>query len=94
MRLTIPKLTDLPKKSLQPGVKNVLNKPSANSNNGLLPPLHIKLGHIKSSVSRMNQEGKVLKYLREIFPRLSDARVKDGIFIGLEIWEHLRNPAW
>lgn len=30
----------------------------------------------------MNKDGKGFKYLRQVFPQLSDAKLKEGIFIG------------
>jgi hypothetical protein len=72
-------------------MKNVLNEPLINPKKGLLPPLHIKLGLMKSFARRMKQEGEACKYLSGKFPRLSDAIFKDGIFIGLQIWELLRD---
>jgi hypothetical protein len=57
-------------------VKNVLNAPLVNPETVLLPPLHIKLGLMKSFVRRMKQEGEAYKFLRGKFPRLSDAKSK------------------
>ena len=35
----------------------------------------------------MDQEGEAFKYLRLKFPRLSDAKIKEGIFVGPQIRE-------
>lgn len=68
-----------------PGKANVKCKPLVDPQSILLPPLHIKLGLMKNFVKAMNKEGEGFKYLREIFPQLSDAKLKEGIFVGPEI---------
>jgi hypothetical protein len=35
----------------------------------------------------MNKHGKVLEYLRVKVPKFSNAKLKEGIFIGLQICE-------
>ena len=42
-------------------------------------------GLIKNFVKVMNREGQAFKYLREKFPRLNDAKIKEGIFVGPQI---------
>ena len=44
----------------------------------MLPPLHIKLGLMKNFVKAM----PAFNYLAEKFPRLSEAKIKEGIFAG------------
>ena len=51
----------------------------------LMPPLHIKLGLMKQFVKALNQESDAFKYLLEFFPKLSEAKIKGGIFVGPEI---------
>jgi hypothetical protein len=46
------------------------------------PPLHLKQGLIKMFVKLMNKEGKGFDYLRQKFPRKSEAKIKEGIFVG------------
>ena len=46
----------------------------------LLPPLYIKLGLMKNLVKAMDQTGSEYKYLAEKFPRLSEAKIKEGLF--------------
>jgi hypothetical protein len=53
----------------------------------LLPPLHIKLGLIKNFVKAMDRSGAGFKYLAEKFPRLSEAKIKEGVFVGPQIRE-------
>lgn len=73
------------RQTLQPGQKNDENHPLVNPQNVLLPPLHIKLGLMKNFVKAMNKNGAAFQYLRQKFPRLSDAKVKEGIFVGPQI---------
>ena len=47
----------------------------------LLPSLHIKLDHMKNSVKGMDKTGRGFEYLRNV----SDAKIKEGIFIGPQV---------
>jgi len=47
--------------------------------------MHLKLGLTKHSVKAMYQEEAAFSYLREKFPRLSEAKLKEGISIGPQI---------
>jgi hypothetical protein len=51
----------------------------------LLPPLHINLGLMKQFVKALPKEGECFKYLCKKFPGLSDAKFKEGIFVGPDI---------
>jgi len=51
----------------------------------LLPPLPIKLGLLKNFVKGMDRTGSAFKYLAEKFPRLSEAKIKEGGFVGPHI---------
>ncbi|XP_025162642.1 uncharacterized protein LOC112590438 [Harpegnathos saltator] len=73
------------RKSLEPGVKNVINETLVDPNKILLPPLHIKLGPMKQFVKALHKEGNGFKYLCTKFSHLSNAKIKEGIFIGLQI---------
>jgi len=42
---------------------------------------------MKNFVQAMNKHGKVFEYLRVKVPKLSDAKLKEGIFTGLQICE-------
>ena len=50
-----------------------------------MPPLHIKLGLIKQFVKALDKDGAAFKYLQNLFPKLSEAKVKGGIFIGPQV---------
>lgn len=51
----------------------------------LLPPLHIKLGLMKQFVKALPKDGECFKYLCEKFPHLSEAKLKEGVFVGPDI---------
>ena len=53
--------------------------------------MHLKLGLIKNSVKAMNQEEADFIYLREKFPRLSEAKLKESIFIGPQIRDLIKD---
>lgn len=74
-----------PRLGFQPGTKNVSNTPLVDSQKVILPPLHIKLGLMKNFVKAMDKEGRAFSYLKQKFPRISDAKIKEGIFVGPQI---------
>ena len=66
---------------------NVENQPLVEPRKILLPSMHLKLGLMKNVVKAMNQEEAAFTYLWEKFPRLSEAKFKEGVFIGPQIWD-------
>jgi hypothetical protein len=46
----------------------------------LLLPLHIKRSLMKNFVKAMDRNDSAFKYLAEKFPRLSEAKIKKGVF--------------
>ena len=50
-----------------------------------MPPLHIKLGLIRQFVTALDKDSAAFKYLQVLFPKLSEAKVKAGIFAGPQI---------
>lgn len=64
----------------QIGQHNVINEALVPIENILLPPLHIKLGIVKSFIKALDRNGDGFQYLRTIFPRLSEAKLKEGMF--------------
>jgi hypothetical protein len=50
-----------------------------------LPALHIKFGLIKISEKAMDKESEEFFYLRQKFPQVSEAKMKEGIFVGPQI---------
>ena len=71
-------------KELESGRKNIQNEKLVTSEDVLLPPLHIKLVQF---VKAMNQSGQGFMYLSKKFPRLSSAKIKEGVFVGPQIRE-------
>jgi len=60
--------------SLTPGEKKVVNPPLVLSEKIYLPPLHIKLGLVKNFVKGMDKLGRGFEYVRNTFPKVSDAK--------------------
>ena len=82
------------RKSLETRKKNVQHSPLVDSKKTLLPPLHIKLGLMKNFVKALDKTKVGFKYLYEKFPRLSEAKIKEGIFVGPQICELLRDDTF
>jgi len=74
-----------------PGEKWVRNRPLFDKDKILLPPLHIKLGLMKNFIKAVNKHGKGFEYLRKKFLKVSDAKLKEAIFIGLQIHDIINN---
>ena len=74
-----------PREELTPGFHNVLNPPLIERSKILLPPLHIKLGLAKQFVKSLKPTSHAFRYIRQMFPSLSEAKVKGGIFVGPQI---------
>jgi hypothetical protein len=47
--------------------------------------LHIKLGLMKNFVKGMDKTGRGFEYVRNKFRNVSDAKIKAGVLIGLQI---------
>lgn len=73
------------RKEFAPGKSNVEHAPLVDPSKVILPPLHIKLGLIKNFVKKLKPDGKGFLYLKQKFPRLSDAKLKEGVFVGPQI---------
>ena len=74
-----------------PGKKNVINPPLVLPKKIYLPPLHTKLGLMKTFVKGMDKTGHGFQYVRNKFPNVNDAKVKEGIFIGPQIRELMQD---
>lgn len=57
----------------------------------LLTPLHIKIGLMKNFLKVMVKTKLAFKYPLEKFPRLSEAKIKDGVFVSPQIRQLVRN---
>ena len=53
----------------------------------ILPDLHIKLGIIKQFVKALDHDKPAFQYLQTKFPKISDAKIKEGILVGPQIRE-------
>jgi len=51
----------------------------------LIPPLYIKLGLMKQFVKALDKTGECFQYLQSKFPKLSEAKLKEGVFDGPQI---------
>ena len=67
------------------------NQPLVEPSKSLLPSMHLKLGLMKNFVKATNQEEAAFAYLWEKFPRLSEAKLKESIFIGPQIRELIKD---
>ena len=81
----------LSRKSLEPGIINVENQPLVKTSKILLPSMHLKHGLMKNFVNAMNKEEVAFTYLWEKFPRLSEAKLKEGVFIGPQIRDLIKD---
>lgn len=60
------------------GKRNVINEQLVDVSQIILPPLHIKLGLMKQFVKALDKTGSTFLYLKEQFPKLSEAKIKEG----------------
>ena len=74
-----------PHEDLTPGFHKVLNSSLIESSKILLPPLHIKLGLAKQFVKSLKPTSRAFRNIRQMFPSISEAKVKGGIFVGPHI---------
>ncbi|UYV75153.1 hypothetical protein LAZ67_12002678 [Cordylochernes scorpioides] len=75
------------RKIFTPGYKNIANLPLIDSENIYLPPLHIKLGLMKNFVKAMDRNASGFAYLKQKISSISEAKIKEGIFVGPQIRE-------
>ncbi|GBN17623.1 hypothetical protein AVEN_171133-1 [Araneus ventricosus] len=71
--------------ALTPCEKNVINTTLVPPEKVLLPPLHIKLGLMKQFIKSLPKYGECFRYLCYEFPKLSEAKLKEGVFTGPDI---------
>jgi hypothetical protein len=70
---------------ITPGQKNVAHPDLGNKLNIYWPPLHIKLGLINIYVTAMGKESEEFAYLMQKFPKINEAKTKEGIFVCPQI---------
>ena len=84
-----------PRQSSQIRKHNVQHQPLVSSAHVLFPPLHIKLGLMKSFVKAMDRGGDGFKFLKDFFgTEKTDAKLKDGVFVGTEIRKLMQNEEY
>ena len=74
-----------------PGEHSLKENPLVDINNVLLSSLHILLGLMKNFVKALNKNGAAFQHLSTMFPGLSAAKLKEGIFVGPQIREVLKD---
>ncbi|GBO17833.1 hypothetical protein AVEN_258044-1 [Araneus ventricosus] len=79
---------------LIPGVKNEENESLVASEKILLPPLHIKLGLMKNFVKAIDCGENGFLYLRLKFPKVGEAKIKEGIFVGPQFRQLMKDPVF
>ncbi|GBM18283.1 hypothetical protein AVEN_147410-1 [Araneus ventricosus] len=77
---------------LIPGVKNEENEPLVVSEKILLPPLLIKLGLMENFIKAMDCAGSGFQYLRLKFSKVSETKIKEGIFVGPQFRQLMKDP--
>jgi len=82
------------RKILEPGHKNVNNHSLFEPSRNLLPPLLIKLSLMKNFVKALDRNDTAFLYLRQKFPQLSDAKIREGVFTGPDIRSLLRDEVF
>ena len=65
--------------------KNIIKETLVDPLKILLPPLHIKLGITKQFLKVLSKDGPSFMYIWDKFKYLSDAKIKEGIFVEPEI---------
>ena len=80
--------------SLKPEDKNIINKPLVEPEKISLPPLYIKLGLMKQFVKTLDFHGDCFKYIGYTFPRLSEEKLKAGIFNGPQIRQLMKDSSF
>ena len=70
---------------------NVENQPLVEPSKILLPSMHLKLGLMTNFVKTMNQGEATFTYWWEKFSRLSEAKLKEGTFIGPQIQDLIKD---
>ena len=65
--------------------------PLVPQNKIILPPMHIKLGLFKQFVKGLRKDSPAFEFLHECFPKFSDAKIKEGVFVGPQIQKLILN---
>lgn len=74
------------------GKNNIIKEPLVDPADIILPPLHIQLGLFKQYVKALKvRESPAFQYLFQKFPKLSEAKIKEGVFDGPQIRQLMRD---
>ena len=76
-------------KCLTPAAHNVICQPLVLREKILLPKLHIKIELAKQFIKALKSNSKALSHVQAMFPKLSEAKAKGGIFTGPQIRQML-----
>ena len=60
----------------------------------LLSPLHIKLGLIKQFAKKLNPEGDAFQHIRELISKLSEKKIKNGVFVGPQVKQLIKSDSF
>jgi len=74
-----------PRTSYENRSYNMKQQPLVDAAKILMPPLNIKLGLIKQFVKQVDTEGEAFKQIQELYPKLSEAKIKAGVFVAPEV---------
>ena len=74
-------------------MKNIQHISLVNLNKVLMPPLHIELGLMKNLVKAMAKHGlNCFEFFYTNFSKLSQVKLKEGIFVGPQIRKVFEEP--
>ena len=83
----------LEKDSWTPTIANIQNISLVDPKDVFVPPLHINLELIKNFVKALGKRNfNGFAFLCNRFPRISEAKIKEGIFVGPLIRKVLKDP--
>ena len=74
---------------LTPGIQNMFRQCLVLKEKILLQTLHIELGLAKQFIKALKLDSKALSHVQAMFPKLSEAKMKGGIFTGPQIRQML-----
>ena len=77
---------------LKPGMYNVIGEPLVSREKVVLPHFHIKLDLVEQFVKALNFK-EVFQNILSMFPRLSEAKIKGGIFVSSQISKMLKSES-
>ena len=58
------------------------HEPLVSPENVYLPQIHTKLGVMKNFVKAVDKSPATFPYLKAKFPKVSEVKIKEGLFIG------------